>query len=344
MASRIAKLDRILCSPSALLAEVLARIEAATPHLFQIVVDENRKVLGTVTDGDLRRAILRGATLADPIGNCMRATPILGRVGEDDANRILVHRTWFLPVVGQNGCLDHVLLARRLSLPMTRALVMAGGFGKRLGELTKTTPKPLIPVAGRPVLDRVLEQIEGAGVQTIDIAVHYLADQIKDFISDRKNSASMRFIDETEPLGTAGALALIASDLDSPVLVTNGDVLTGVDYAALHNFHSSHGYDGTLAVKSYETEIPFGVIRQTSDGQFAGIDEKPRMSHFVAAGIYYLSPEFAALTPRGRRVDMPEVITNGARAGLRIGLFPVHEYWKDVGRPSDLAAAELDHK
>lgn len=343
MSRRIANLDAVLCSPGVPVAEVLARIEAATPNLFQIVVDDNRKVLGTVTDGDLRRAILRGATLTDPVSKCMRATPILGRMGEDDANRILVQRTWFLPVVDTEGRLDNVMIARRLSLPMTRALVMAGGFGKRLGDLTKTTPKPLIPVAGRPVLDRVLEQIEAAGVTTIDISVHYLASQIKDFIANRKNAATMRFIEETAPMGTAGALAQIAADLDSPVLIVNGDVLSQVDYAALHNFHSSHGYDGTVAVKSHEIEVPFGVIRQTSDGHFAGIDEKPRLSYFVAAGLYYLSPEFAALTPRGRPVDMPEVITNGARAGLRIGLFPVHEYWKDVGRPSDLAAAESDH-
>ncbi|MGQ0671781.1 MAG: sugar phosphate nucleotidyltransferase [Hyphomicrobium sp.] len=343
MSLRIPRLDPLLCNSATTLNEVLARIEAATPHLFQIVVDTDRHVLGTVTDGDLRRAILRGGTLTDQVENCMRATPILGRMGEDDANRILVHRTWFLPVVDAAGRLDHVLVARRLNLPLTRALVMAGGFGKRLGDLTKSTPKPLIPVAGRPVLDRVLEQIEAAGVTTIDISVHYLADQIKDFITQRKGSAAVRFIEEKAPMGTAGALAQIASDLDSPVLIANGDVLTGVDYAALHQFHSSHGYDGTVAVKSYEFEVPFGVIRQTSEGQFAGIDEKPRMNYFVAAGIYYLSPEFAALTPRGRPVDMPEVITNGALAGLRIGLFPVHEYWKDVGRPADLAAAELDH-
>ncbi len=120
-------------------------------------------------------------------------------------------------------------------------------------------------------------------------------------------------------------------------------MLTGVDYAALHHFHSSHGYDGTVAVKSYEFEVPFGVIRQTSDGQFAGIDEKPRMSYFVAAGIYYLSPEFAALTPRGRPVDMPEVITNGARAGLRIGLFPGARVLEGCREAGDLAAAEVDH-
>lgn len=343
MTLRVSDPTPLLCPPTIPLTEVLARMEQASPDLFQVVVDGERKVLGTVTDGDLRRAILKGATLTSPVVECMRTTPIVGRIGESAANHILARRAWFLPVVDGDGRLAHILVDRNSNAPMQRALVMAGGFGKRLGTLTATTPKPLLPVAGRPILDRVLEQIEGAGVTQIDIAVHYLAEQIKEFVSARRNAANVTLIEETMPLGTAGVLALIADKLDGSVLVANGDVLTGVDLDALHRFHVRHGYDGTVAVWRHEIEIPFGVIRQTSDGQFLSIDEKPRLSHFVAAGIYYLSPEFAALTPRGRPVDMPEVITNGAKAGLRIGLFPVHEYWKDVGRPGDFAEAQLDH-
>jgi dTDP-glucose pyrophosphorylase len=343
MIRRINATDPLLCAPSLPVVEVLARMENASPNLFQVVVDEQRRVLGTVTDGDLRRSLLRGASLASPVSDCMRSTPIVGRYGEDKANRILAQRAWFLPVIDQQGRLVELLIARVANLPMNRALVMAGGFGKRLGTLTQTTPKPMLPVAGRPMLDRVLEQIESAGVTQIDIAAHYLADQIKNFVKQRRSSATVSVIEETVPLGTAGALALISDRLDEPVLVANGDVLTQVDLMALHRFHAHHNYDGTIAVWRHEVEIPFGVIRQTSDGQFLSIDEKPRISNFVAAGIYYLSPEFAALTPRGRPVDMPEVITNGAKAGLRIGLFPVHEYWKDVGQPADFAAAQVDH-
>lgn len=343
MTFRITNPENLVCGPATPLTEVLTRIEQASPNLFQVIVGDDGRVLGTVTDGDLRRAILRGATLSSPVGECMRTTPILGRVGEGAANRILVRRMWFLPVVTPDERLDHILVDRDSDAPMSRALVMAGGFGKRLGKLTQTTPKPMLPVAGRPMLDRVLEQIESAGVTQIDIAVHYLADQIKDFVAGRLSTAKLSLIEETEPLGTAGALALISDRLDEPVLVANGDVLTQVDLTALHRFHARHNYDGTIAVWRHEVEIPFGVIQQTSDGQFLSIEEKPRISNFVAAGIYYLSPEFAALTPRGRPVDMPEVITNGAKAGLRIGLFPVHEYCKDVGRPGDFAAAQVDH-
>lgn len=341
---RLSSFDAYVCRPEATVAEALARIDRATPNLFQIVVSAEGRVLGTITDGDVRRAMLSGVTIADPVDHCMRKTPILGRAGEDVTNRVLLRRAWFLPVVDEGGRLDHVLIQRRFDQPFNRALVMAGGFGRRLGDLTRETPKPLLAVGGRPILDRVLEQLEGAGISAIHLAIHYRARQIREFVAARRNLAAIEFIEETEPLGTAGALARLANHVEEPVLVANGDVLTQVDFAALHEFHTRHGYDGTVAVSRYEMRIPFGVIRQTAEGLFAGIDEKPRITQFVAAGLYYLSPEFIALTPRGRPVDMPELLTLATGAGLRIGLFPVHEYWKDVGQPGDLAAADREHE
>ncbi len=341
---RLTAFDVFVCRPEATVAEALARIDKATPNLFQIVISSEGRVLGTITDGDVRRAMLRGVTMSDVVGKCMSRTPILGRAGEDRANRVLLRRAWFLPVVDAAGRLDHVLIQRRFEQPFNRALVMAGGYGRRLGNLTREKPKPLLSVGGRPILDRVLEQLEAAGITSIHLALHYRADQIRDFIAQRRNLAAISFIEETEPLGTAGALAQLANHLEEPFLVANGDVLTQVDYGALHEFHARHGYDGTVAVSRYEVQVPFGVIRQTADGLFAGIDEKPRLTQFVAAGLYYLSPEFIALTPRGRAVDMPELLTLASGAGLRIGLFPVHEYWKDVGRPGDLVAADQDHE
>jgi len=343
MITRLTKFDELTTRDTADLSEVLARIDQSVPYLFQIVISADGKVLGTVTDGDLRRALLRGQSLQSPVPTAMRETPIVGRIGEDKANRILAQRLRFLPVVDEANRLDHILFARVAKLPLRRALVMAGGFGRRLGELTRDVPKPLLEVGGRPILDRVLEQLESAGVQLIHISTHYKAEQIESFIRARTNKAEVRTIREETPLGTAGILSCLANEIDEAVLILNGDVISQVDFGVLHDFHTRHGYDGTVAVTNHEIQIPFGVIKQTPDGQFLGIDEKPRMSHFVASGIYYLSPEFVALTPRDRPVDMPEVITTGSQAGLRIGLFPIHEYWKDVGRPADLSDAQNDY-
>ena len=221
---------------------------------------------------------------------------------------------------------------------------MAGGFGRRLGERTLKTPKPLLPVGGRPVLDHLLERLEKAGIGNIHISLHYYADKIRSYIAARDNKAKFSFVEEETPLGTAGALARLLPRPSAPVLVMNGDVLTNVDFGALHDFHIRHGFDATVGVARYEVEVPFGVVRYGDDGLFAGIDEKPLISSFIAAGIYYLSPEFVALVPNNRPMDMPELLNLGRGIGLRIGVFPIHEYWTDIGRPDDLERAEDCHR
>jgi len=340
----ISRFDHLTCRIDATVKDALIRIGEATPNLFQIVVSNDGRVVGTITDGDIRRAMLDGLTMGDTVDKCMCKTPIVGKAYDDRSNRPLLLRAWFLPVVDAAGRLDHVLVQPRREPPLQRALLMAGGYGRRLGELTRDVPKPLLPVGGRPILDRVLEKIESAGIAHVTIALHYRAAQIKEFVKSRRNAVDISFIEEAEPRGTAGALAQLAGQLDEPLLVVNGDVLTQVDFGAMREFNMRHGYDGTIAISRYEVQVPYGVVRQSDDGSFAGVDEKPRMSFFVAAGMYFVSPELVALTPRDRAVDMPELLTLGRDAGLRIGLFPVHEYWKDVGQPSDLSLAQEDHQ
>ena len=150
----------------------------------------------------------------------------------------------------------------------------------------------------------------------------------------------MHILRETRRLGTAGSLSLLPVKIDTPLLVINGDVITKADFSALKNFHDHHNHDATLAVATYEFQIPFGVVRYSSDGIFDNIDEKPHVRHFVAAGIYYLAPEFLSLIPPDQPMDMPELLNLGRNVGLQVGLFPIHEYWIDVGRPTDLEAAD----
>ncbi|MGD9537717.1 MAG: sugar phosphate nucleotidyltransferase [Alphaproteobacteria bacterium] len=333
----------LLCGPDLPIRAAVARIDAVPRYLFQIVMDAEGRVLGTLTDGDVRRAMLRGVGLDEPVVRAMHAPPVTGRPGEDAANRAKLARTLFLPIVDAAGRLVDVLSSRRGHGQMPRALVMAGGFGTRLGARTRETPKPLIEVAERPILERVLAQLEDAGVAEIHVAVHYLAERIEGYLANRNHRADIRLVREREPLGTAGAIGLLDAPAREPLLVVNGDVLSRVDYAALHGFHAGHGYDGTVAAAQYEVEVPYGVLRHGEDGLLDGIDEKPRYHYFVAAGIYCLAPEICALVPRGRPADMPDLLTEARRAGLRIGVFPVHEYWKDVGQPADLDAAEADH-
>lgn len=345
--NRLTRLDEYLCPPDLSVRDALERLNA-TEHLFQLVVDPERRLLGTLTDGDVRRALLRGVSLDAPVEESIHRDMLVGRAGDDEQNQTHLETddrlVTFLPVLDVDGVVVEVLLRGTQSAGIERALIMAGGFGKRLGERTRETPKPLLPVGGRPILDHVLTNLEDSGVRVSHVSVHYHGDQIRDYVAQRENRMIVEIVEEDEPLGTAGALGQISDHDRSPILVINGDVITSVDFAALHEFHVRHSLDATVGVARYDIDVPFGVVRYGPDGLLAGIDEKPRISNFIAAGVYYLSPEFAALVPEGRSMDMPELLNQGREIGLRTGLFPIHEYWTDVGRPDDLAAAEDDYE
>lgn len=344
--NRIVKLEPYFCSATATVREVLARLNA-TEHLFQLVIDAKALLLGTVTDGDIRRAILSGATLDDPVMACLHLNPVTGHVGDELGNLEKIRRLGsvraFLPILDAAGRVREVIASGEAVSKVASALVMAGGPGTRLGERTRKTPKPLLNVGERPILDHVLTALENGGVSDIYISVHYLAEQIERFVEKRKSRARVSLLHEGERRGTIGALALLPEPPDQPILVVNGDVITRTDYAALGAFHTRHGFDATIGVARHEVDIPFGVVRQDEEGLFDRIDEKPRVSHFVASGIYVLNPTFAALVPGDRPMDMPELLNQGRALGLTIGLFPIHEYWIDVGRPHDLETADRDH-
>jgi CBS domain-containing protein len=344
--NRLTNLGAHLSRPTDSIRAVLERINASA-HLFQLVVDDEGRLLGTITDGDVRRAMLRGLSLDGPASSCLQPAPKFGVVGQDDENlRILgsvPRREQFLPLVDDTHHVREILV-RSPSDGIFTALVMAGGPGTRLGERTRTKPKPLLDVGGRPILDRVLEGIESAGVQRITIAVHYLAEQLEDFVAKRRNTAVIDVVREPIRLGTAGALGLLDPIIvgSSPILVVNGDLVTRVDFRALHDFHVRHGNDGTIGVATYRTDIPFGVVRHNAEGQFERIDEKPQLSHFVAAGVYYVGPQFLALVPKNQPCDMPHLLNQGSGIGLTIGLCPIHEQWADIGRPADFEAIEAE--
>ncbi len=332
-----------VCAPDVTVRDALGRINELRDHLFQVMVEADGRVHGTLTDGDVRRAMLRGVSLDGPVSEAMQTQPRTGSVGDDANNRAALSEALFLPIVDERGCIQHILVLDAGPERLRGALVMAGGFGKRLGERTADAPKPLLNVGGRPILDSVLSHLEDTGIGDIHIAVHYRAEQIEAFVASRENRARIHLVHEPEALGTAGALSQLPGPMDGAILVVNGDVVTQVDYAALREFHARHDYDGTIAVTRYEVPVPYGVVRQDDDGVFEGIDEKPIIERFVAAGIYVLSPQIVALTPGERAVDMPEVLNIAVRAGMRIGLFPLHEYWIDIGRPRDLETANADY-
>ncbi|MBO6835070.1 MAG: sugar phosphate nucleotidyltransferase [Alphaproteobacteria bacterium] len=337
--------DPYLCPGDISARAALAKINELT-HQFLIIVDTEKRPIGTLTDGDIRRGLLSGHALDEPVDQFMFRNFKLGRLetAREDA-RLLRDRERpvpFLPLVDKAGVVQSVLVRDILNSPIDMAVVMAGGFGKRLGDLTKDIPKPLVEVNGRPILDHVLQALEDAGVAEIYLTLHYRADQIREFIAQRRNRAEILFIYEETPLGTAGSLSLLPKRPQGPFLVVNGDIITDVDYSALSGFQSDTKLDGVLCVSQYRQQIPYGVVEVENGSLLGAIREKPTVVHNVASGIYLLSPSFLNLIEHDEVVDMPTVLERAKSLRYRIGVFPIHEYWIDLGRPTDLDAARKD--
>jgi NDP-sugar pyrophosphorylase family protein len=220
---------------------------------------------------------------------------------------------------------------------------MAGGLGTRLRPLTEDCPKPMLPVAGKPLLQNILEGFIASGFHRFYISVHYLADVIKKHFGDGERwGITIRYIEEDRPLGTAGALGLLPSVDHLPLIVMNGDLLTRVDFAELLDFHEGQKAEVTVGVREYEMQVPFGVIR--SEGQnVVGIVEKPIQRFFVNAGIYVLSPRLVHTVAAGEHLDMPDLIQQVLDRQSPVAMYPIHEYWLDIGRPDDFVRAQLDY-
>lgn len=316
-----------------------------------LVVDTDRKLVGTITDGDVRRWILRGLSLDRPIlemlgtKKSLHPKPVTARSGTDHATLLKLMQDLLVRQVplldDEERVLDLATLDDLLpnqSLPV-QAVIMAGGFGTRLMPLTENLPKPMLPVGDRPLMESIIDQLRRAGIHRVNVTTHYERDKIKSYFGDGENfGVGLHYVDEDEPLGTAGALSLMASPTE-PLLVINGDIQTQVDFRAMLQFHREHEVDMTVAVRKYAVDVPYGVV-ECEGVLVKGLQEKPQLSFFVNAGIYLLEPSVHAVIPNGRNFHMTELIQRLIAAGRPVASFPVREHWLDIGRHADYAAAQ----
>jgi dTDP-glucose pyrophosphorylase len=314
-----------------------------------LVTDVDDMLLGTITDGDVRRALLRHQTMVTPVSKIMCATPQVAELHWSREKRLSIMeatRILQLPVVDAgrrvvdletlHDMLDH----KRLENPV---FLMAGGFGKRLYPMTQDCPKPMLKVGDKPILELILQSFADAGFHRFYISTHYLPDVIRDYFGDGSRwNVSIQYVHENEPLGTAGALGLLPHhEINLPIFLMNGDLLTRVDYRSLLDFHERYDGSATLCVREYENQIPYGVIK--SDGhRITQIVEKPVQRCFISAGIYMLSPELIQRVAPGERIDMPTLLEREIGAGRSVNMFPVHEYWLDIGRMEDFQRAQQE--
>lgn len=337
----------VCVSPQTPLQDVIRQI-TETAKQIALVVDDADKLLGTITDGDIRRGILRGLALDAPACDVMKENPIVA--GPDVARDMLLRymrdgRVKQLPIVDADGALVGLeLLDDMLSAPKSEnwVVIMAGGLGTRLRPITEDIPKPLVPVGGRPVLETIIEQLAGQGFTRIFLAVNYLADQVRDHFGDGSRwGVQIDYLEEETRMGTAGALTLLPERPSAPFLVMNADLVTDIDFRRLLSFHGDQTADATMCVREYKFQVPYGVV-ETQGNRITQLTEKPQHSYFVNSGIYAIEPEVLDLVPQGHFYDMTTLFDDLLKREGHGVVFPVHEYWIDIGQFDDLERARTD--
>lgn len=347
----LTNLDPLLLGPTASIVDALRTLDDGAQGIA-LVVDPNRRLLGTVTDGDCRRAILRGAQVEEPVVGIMTREPAVAtpQTTEAEVHDLLTRRRLrHLPVldadrvlVGLHTLWDPAGASASKPAPIApSAVIMAGGLGTRLRPLTSATPKPLLQVGGKPILERIVQHLASAGIEEVVITTNYLAEQIEGYFGDGADwDVAIDYVRERERLGTAGALRHLKGRMKAPFLVMNADLLTDFAVAEMFNFHGDHQAALTMAVRQYAFQVPFGVA-EISDVAITALSEKPNYEFFVNAGIYVVSPEALEAIPDEGYFDITQLIDVLIGRGDNVVGFPIHETWVDIGRPEDLDAANI---
>lgn len=342
-------LRHVIVTPHSSILDAVKAIDAGNIQaVFVAAADDILQ--GVVTDGDVRRGLLKGAALTSPVSEIMNTRPATLRAPASREEALALMRRLSIrqvPVLDGTGRITGLHLAEGDASVMAGAdapwvVIMAGGRGTRLHPLTETTPKPMLPVGGQPLLETIVRALVTQGFSRIYLSLNYMADVFKQHFGDGSRfGAEIRYIEESARLGTAGALGLLPERPDQPILVMNGDLLTQVDFRNLLAYHAEHRAQATMCVRDYSIQIPYGVV-ELDGSQVTGIVEKPVRSFFVNAGIYVLDPALLEHVPPAEYFDMTQLLDAAMAAGQTVASFPIHEYWLDIGKFDDLERAQAE--
>ena len=337
----------IVIAPDTPLREAIARIDNAGTQLA-LVVDGQHRLEGVLSDGDVRRAVLRGLDLSVATSAVMNRNPTTAAVSSTQTELLALMRRKVLRHVplldGEQRVAGLAMLETLMGCGERPnwVVLMVGGLGSRLMPLTERCPKPMLPVGGKPILENILEQFFEQGFRKFYLSVNYLAQAFKDHFGDGSRwGIEIAYLHEDKRLGTAGALSLLPEAPQDPLIVMNGDLLTRVRFDNLLDFHAEHRALATMAVREYDFQVPYGVVRLDGDS-IQAIEEKPVQRFFVNAGIYALSPEVLPWIPRDTFFDMPTLFEHLLQQGRATSAYPLREYWLDIGRMEEFERAQRE--
>lgn len=333
----------ILCA-NASISDAIKSLDMSALKIVMIL-DADGSLKGTISDGDIRRGIIKGLGIESNVSEIMRTDPfvvpsIMSR--ELVLQLMVANKLQQVPIVGDGGRVLGLHLWDEITVPPNRTnlmVIMAGGLGSRLGAHTKKCPKPLLPVYGRPILEHIIERAKSDGFKRFIISINYLGEMIEEYFGDgKKLGVDVDYLRETAPLGTAGALSLMNAVPSDPIVITNGDVITDINYGEVLDFHNRNLSDATMAIRLHEYQHPFGIV-QTNELNLIGFEEKPTIRSHINAGVYVLNPNVLSFLKHDAHCDMPTLYERLIKNKMKVMAFPMHEPWLDIGRPSDLEIA-----
>lgn len=329
--------------------ETLRTIDAAALQ-FALVVSEKNHLLGVVTDGDIRRGLLRGVELSSPVEEIMNTKPVVANIYQEKyyiANMMRKYALHHMPVVNDKNELVNLYTMEDVLYKKQRdnvVILMAGGLGKRLRPLTDKVPKPLLKVGSKPILETIIENFIDSGFHRFYLSVNYKSEMIEKYFGDGSNlGAEINYIHEKKRMGTAGALYFLPEMLKEPAIVMNGDLLTKVDFGEFLDFHSEKRAIATMGVREYSYQVPYGVIDYDGN-EIVKICEKPSYQYLVNAGMYVLSPKAVAYVQEEKFLDMPDLFNQLIKDNERTTVYPIREYWMDIGKMDDFEQAQNDYR
>ncbi len=339
------KVLKICIDSNKTLFDALENLESEESQIV-LVIDNNQKLLGTISDGDIRRHLIMGKTLGTKVSEVMNTNFISSEKGQKKMKILQLMKEKGInqiPVIDEKGkILDIVLLKELIEVKDSfdnPVLIMAGGIGSRLMPFTENCPKPMLKVGDKPILEILLEQLIENGFTNFYISVNYLKEQIMDYFGDGKNwNVNIQYLIEKKPLGTAGALSLLPKEINKPFIVINGDILTKFNMKQLIDFHYKNKSNLTICAREYEIKVPFGIL-ETKGIELKDIIEKPTYKHYINAGIYTFDPDVLKIIPKSEPIDMPVLIAKLKSSNKKIIICTIHEYWLDIGRHESLTKA-----
>lgn len=343
----MANIDKILVKKEYTIRQTMKVLDLGAKGIV-FVVDDEKRLIGTVTDGDIRRAILKDFSLDSPIGEIMHKDPISAKKSQtkDEIKDIFLRRAVRqLPILDENDAVIDMITINDILLPEGKenpVVIMAGGLGTRLKDLTREVPKPMLKVGDDPILHHIINNFKQYGYNKILISVNYRAEIIENYFQDGyAYGVKIEYIKEKKRLGTAGGICLAKKYLDKPFFVINGDILTNLNVDDMMDFHIDGNYDITVGIRRHSFQIPYGVI-ETNNGIIESITEKPVLDYYINGGVYCLNPDIVDMIPNDKYYEITDLIYECIDRGMNVGSYEIKDYWMDIGKMDDYRKANED--